>query len=366
MGQTKERSWTYPVVVFLFLFCLAGIDPAWSAEPSSSVAAALGLFKQGQTQEAISHLKKWIHKNPSDLEARHALAEIYLASKDFRNAKETYLDLIDKNPEDARAYHNLGLLDLKEQRPEEAVRNLVAAVAINPNLREGYFNLGELALVSDRLDRALEFFQKADALSKKAEPARHSWVHERLGAVYAKKGEPEQAAKQFKIALKIDPKNIRAEQNLGFLYLAARKAKEAEGEFQNVLRIQPENSSAHYGLGVALRELKQNEKALPEFQKAIELNPQWIDPYLQAAALLRAEKRGEEALERYRKTLPLYEKFLKSNPDHSATRLQYAKVLIHTGAMGEAKKQLKKVLKKEKEESPLAQEAKFLTDRAKQ
>ena len=59
-------------------------------------------------------------------------------------------------------------------------------------------------------------------------------------------------------------------------------------------------------------------------------------------------------------------KFLKSNPDHSATRLQYAKVLIHTGAMGEAKKQLKKVLKKEKEESPLVQEAKFLTDRAKQ
>lgn len=353
------------LLVFLLLFSIAGIDPAWSAEPSSSVAAALASFKQGQTQEAITHLKKWIDKNPRDLEARHALAEIYLASEDFRNARETYLDLIDKNPEDAQAYHNLGLLYLKEERPEEAVQNLVAAVAINPDLTEGYFNLGELALLSNRLDRAFEFFQKADVLSKKAEPSRHSRAHEKLGMVHAKKGEPEKAAEQFKIALKIDPKNVQAEQNLGFVYLAMGNVGEAEGKFQNVLRLQPENSSAHYGLGIALRQLKQNEQALREFQKAIEANPELIDAYLHLAALFAAQGKNSEALQVYRKTLPLYQKFLESNPDHSAVRLQYAKVLIQTEGAEEAKKQLKKILKKEKKENPLAQESKSLLERIK-
>lgn len=351
--------------IFLFLFYLAGIEPAWSAEPSSSVAAALAYFKQGQTQEAITHLKKWIDKNPNDLEARHALAAIYLASEDFRNAREAYLDLIDQNPEDAQAYHNLGLLYLKEERPEEAVQSLVAAVAINSNLGEGYFNLGELALLADRLDSAIKFFQKADELSKEGEPSRHSRAHERLGTAYLKGTQPQKAAEQFNIALKIDPKNIWAEQNLGFAYLAMGKVGEAEGKFQDVLRLQPENSSAHYGLGVALRQLKQNEKAILEFRKAIDMNPELVDAYLHLAALLAAQGKNPEALAIYRKSLPLYEKFLESNPDHSATRLQYAKVLIGTGAADEAKKQLKKILKKEKKESPLAQESKSLLERIK-
>lgn len=203
-------------LVFLFLFCLAGIVEGWSAEPSGSVASALASFKQGQTQGAISQLKKWINKNPNDFEARHALAEIYLASQDFRNAKGAYLDLIDINPEDAQAYHNLGLLYLREEKPDKAVQNLVAAVALKPDLAEGFFNLGELALASNQLERAKRFFQRADALSKKGAPSRHSFAHERLGTVYLKGAQFEKAIEQFKTALKIDPKNTRAKENLDF------------------------------------------------------------------------------------------------------------------------------------------------------
>ena len=328
------------------------------AENPSSVSQVVAFFKEGRTQDAIDYAKKLIKENSNNFEAAHALAEIYLASEDFQNARKTYLDLTQKNPKDAPAHNNLGLLYLKREMPKEAIRSFRKAIEIDPNFLEAHFNLGETALVLGQKDRALTFFQEAETLSQKFQSSHQSAIQERLGILYARKEKQELAIEQFKKALKTNPDHVRTRRNLGFAYLASGKVKEAEQEFQKVLQTEPDHAMTHYALGVSLRRLKQDQESLSEFKKAIGLDPELIEAYFYAGDLLTAAGQKTEAFEIYRKVLPLFEKFLKKNSGDSLTRFQYAQVLTQLGETEAAKEQLKKVAKKEKKNSPLAQASK--------
>lgn len=132
-------------------------------------------------------------------------------------------------------------------------------------------------------------------------------THNNLGDVYARRGDLENAAREFKKAIEIKPSYADAYHNLANTYLEMRKTEEAIGTYQKAiffnpnlwqsyqnlaavyfrqerygpagenliqaLKIKPQNSTLHINLGIVYLRQGQNLKAKDEFRKAYELEP---------------------------------------------------------------------------------------------
>ena len=79
----------------------------------------------------------------------------------------------------------------------------------------------------------------------------HNDGHDTLGAVLGQMGRTQEAAEQFRTAIRIQPNDSEAHCNLGNVLLAQGKFADASNEFQSALRIFPDIATAHFGLGAA-------------------------------------------------------------------------------------------------------------------
>ena len=121
-------------------------------------------FTLKQFDEAENYIKKAISVLP-DAYFYENLAKIYLETKDYNQAKETFLNglKIDENNFEltfglALAYKNLTEKDL-------AVKTYEKALEIKPDSAQVYFNLANLYIQNNETDKGLEYLKKAGELS---------------------------------------------------------------------------------------------------------------------------------------------------------------------------------------------------------
>lgn len=79
--------------------------------------------------------------------------------------------------------------------------------------------------------------------------------------------------------------------------------------------------------------------------------------FLRTKIEMKKNGRKEETREWYEKTLPLFERLLEGKPTASVARLSFARVLIETGQIKRAKKNLKRIINQEAEENPVTGQA---------
>jgi tetratricopeptide (TPR) repeat protein len=137
-----------------------------------------------------------------------------------------------------------------------------------------------------------------DAAGKSPGKAR---PHNNLGAYFEEAGRLEEAAREFRSAASLDPKNPEIRFNLGLVNFRLGRFDNAIGDLEATVSLRPEDSEAHYNLGLlygrvgrpdlatkemntsyAIRHYEQGksylrqglpEEAIREFQAAIRLNP---------------------------------------------------------------------------------------------
>ena len=93
-------------------------------------------------------------------------------------------------------------------------------------------------------------------------------AYQRLGALYAKKGEWELAHKNFDLAVAKDPKNLEIQCDLGYCLYLQHRDNEAEACLRRVLTADADNARAHNNLGLLLARNGRQDDALAEFFKA--------------------------------------------------------------------------------------------------
>jgi Tfp pilus assembly protein PilF len=93
-------------------------------------------------------------------------------------------------------------------------------------------------------------------------------AYQRLGMLYAQKGEWELSQKYFDIAIKKDPKNPELECDQGYAFYLQHRDQEAEQRFRHALAIEPEFTRAHNNLGMLCARRGQENDALKEFAAA--------------------------------------------------------------------------------------------------
>lgn len=124
------------------------------------------------------------------------------------------------------------------------------------------------------------------------------------GIILAKKGDNQQALKNYIKSIKIDPNYASAHYNLGLLYNKTRKFDNAVIHFERALELNPE-LNIYNSLGIAYKNLKDVENAVYNFSKSIEIDPINAAPFYNRAGLLLESKNYKDALKDYLKYLEL-------------------------------------------------------------
>ena len=124
--------------------------------------------------------------------------------------------------------------------------------------------------------------------------------------VFFKRGEMEEAAKQFQRELELNALYAPAMYQLAYIRLQQRQAPEATRLLAEVIKQEPGNSDAHYQLGKALLEQGDASAAIRELETSVQLHPTDYG-YFQlsrAYVLTGRDNDAKQALENFEKLKP--------------------------------------------------------------
>jgi tetratricopeptide (TPR) repeat protein len=83
-----------------------------------------------------------------------------------------------------------------------------------------------------------------------------------------------EAAKEFRLAARLDPDNAEARMWLGMTYSSLKQDNRALAEFQAGLRLAPNSDNGHYAFGQFLFGLKKYADSAVEFERAVSISPE--------------------------------------------------------------------------------------------
>ena len=199
-------------------------------------------------------------------------------------------------------YHSPSAFDLKIVALDyvllgdyaDADKWLTRSLAWNPQDSEGWYYLGRTKYNENRFAEAVSAFEqclKLDPKNVKAE--------DNLGLSFAGLGLNEEAATAYQTAIawqaQLLVKNPGPYIDLGSLLLDENKTDEAISNLFQAVEISPRDSKAHETLGKAYARLDQLPKAQRELEKALELSPQSTNLHCMLAPVYRKQGLTEKA-----------------------------------------------------------------------
>jgi Flp pilus assembly protein TadD len=163
--------------------------------------------------------------------------------------------------------------------------------------------------------------------------------HNSRGIELADRGWLDEAIKEFKRAIELDPNSAHAHDNLATVYAEQKKYRAALDEYLVALRLEPDSATAHYNLACFLS-AHALHFAVAEYREAIELEPDYPDAHLNLGLTLADADRTDEAMAELKRAVEL--DLGDALPRHELAGLQ-----MDTGDYRSAIAQLKEVVRLE-------------------
>ncbi|SPE28103.1 exported hypothetical protein [Acidobacteriia bacterium SbA2] len=235
-------------------------------EPAN-VEANLGLgrayFQHGQAAQAVQSFERALQLQPGNADAVEWLGKSYLRA---REPQET-VDLISREDSLANHYAWAHLLLARafdaQDKLDEARGELQRALAIDPHCRGAHFALGFIAWTTRYLETAeREFRMEIDLDSQEALP--YYYLVETLEV----EGKLDEAEAVLKTMGREAPNTYLYHYSAGKLVEFRGDFEAAAREFREAIRIDPKQSEAHYHLAVMLQKLGESAQAKREFELA--------------------------------------------------------------------------------------------------
>ncbi|HSN16017.1 MAG TPA: tetratricopeptide repeat protein [Anaeromyxobacteraceae bacterium] len=165
--------------------------------------------------------------------------------------------------------------------------------------------------------------------------------HNARGIELADRGWLDEAVKEFRKAIDLDPESAHAHDNLATVYAEKKRFREALSEYLAALELDPDAPTAHYNLAnfLATHAL---DMAVDEYRASLALDPEHPDTHLNLGLTLADRGEDEEAERSLRKAVELAPK--DAYPRHELAALQ-----MDAGDYRAAIAQLKEVVRLEPE-----------------
>lgn len=266
---------------------LLWLQQAIRTEPGSVTAQyRFGLVQKalGNTDEAVSALRKAQAIQPGNLDATVALAEIFSEMKKYDLAITEYRNAIAASPKDPAIHLKLGSLLLDKGQYASAAGEFDKAMETTVDVKQkGYIShmLGNAYMADGNYDGAIAAQKHAIAFNGELPQATLS-----LGIAYFKKGAYAEALETLEGLRETNPQGdivVDLNYNLANAYLENVNYERALQYYNLVLKARPSFFMVHYQLGNLYYKQNAYLKAIDEYRTALPklTNPDEIyDTYL--------------------------------------------------------------------------------------
>ena len=182
------------------------------------------------------------------------------------------------------------LIDTKNEIDKQRIRFPNSPILFNI--------LGAVFAGQNQINDAIKNYKKAIKINPK-----YAQAYNNLGAALQKSGEINEAIEYYKHAIIIKKDFVEAYNNLGNLYQDIGKKKDALNIFYKVIKIKPDYAEVYNLIGMVLDDLSQFDEALTYYKKSIDLKPNNYFTYNNIGNLLSNIGKHDEATSAYYKSL---------------------------------------------------------------
>ncbi|HQX27214.1 MAG TPA: tetratricopeptide repeat protein [Alphaproteobacteria bacterium] len=288
------------------------------------------LNARGRLDEAIAHYKKALEKAPDTPDFLNNLGATLIALCRYDEALPLFQKILEKDPKSFNALSNIGAALQNRKQYEEALEYYAQAITVKPdafNVRynvaqifkslgrqaealAGYeqvlelkpdhtnalLNAAHILRVQNRFDEAMDYFSKIPTLD--ADEETRANAHANRGQILHRKGNCEEAIREYKRALEFLPDAAEILSNLGVSYNAVGQYEEALECYEKSLVLQPGTDETYNNISGTLKNLGRLEESMACCRKAMELAPHksWIYSNLLLAMIYSAEVTPEDLL----------------------------------------------------------------------
>lgn len=320
----------------------------------------MALEAGGQFEDAVAAYRAAIELEPDFLDAWNNLGNALLALGRFDEAIDSYRSILELVPDAADIHYNLaGAFEQQGdlQRAETSYRD---ALRFNPSMAEAHNNLGAILKRLDRFDEAIACFEKALSLRPGYADAELNRANALLsqqgsssdggvtfavaqpniteaaaliarGQEYERRGRFDDAAENFRKAIRVDSNCTAAYFGLGFALLSDGKHEEARAAYESGLSIDSRNAAAWNNLGSIHLSLQSQTDAIRCFRKAMEIDPQDAKACYNLGNALKDRWELDEAVRCYRCALEI-------DPQMAEAHINLGVTLQHLGLLDDAVK----------------------------
>src|SRR5204862_4620190 len=144
---------------------------------------------------------------------------------------------------------------------------------------------GDAALADDQTFAAIEAYSGAIALRGES-----MLPHLRLGETYLRRNNLEEAAREFRLASRLDPAAIRPLEELGDVTYQQQNYARAVDAYQRFIHLDDNFARVSYKLALAWYRSGSIDRALEALKGAIRLDPRMADAYYLLGVCLREKK----------------------------------------------------------------------------
>ena len=278
------------------------------------VLLGMDRFHAGRAREAIEPLRRAVELNPPNAEANFYLGVCLLSLDREDEATKAFNRLASQAP---ATVDELYLLTRAYSRLSSAMLSQLATLGENSyrmhQIRGEYFDL------QNNPDQAIKEYEMAVRLRPEL-PS----LHYVLGSAYWKHSELDKAAAELGQAIELDPKHFTAHYKLGMVLLEQNDPLQAVAEFRTALAEQPGLNDGYLGLGKALFKLGENEAAVPQLQRYVQLSPLDPTPHYLLYQIFRSLNRSEEA----QHELAAFQEKEKKVKDRKTSKIQEGTVAV--------------------------------------
>jgi tetratricopeptide (TPR) repeat protein len=200
--------------------------------PGPTAIVGMDYLKLGSPEKAIPLLQRALKLDPSNRDAREALASSYLDQENFRSAGEEFRQI----------------------------------AVLDSNKSGAWFKLGH-----EYLDLAARLAYRGARLYRES-----AWGHRFLGDLLFQRDRWEDASQEYRKALGIEPRQSGLHTSLAQTYLHAQKLEEAETELHLELKLDSGTELAWLGLANLQLARGQATAALESLGKVWEISPEFL------------------------------------------------------------------------------------------
>jgi tetratricopeptide (TPR) repeat protein len=298
----------------------------------------LNLIDQGTPFEAAQFLRRAVDLNPSNLDARAKLAEIYLTAymanpQRFKTllpqVEDMKTKILQQDPNSFDGLRLQAILYLAAQKKSEALATFAKANQIRPHSRQLIGWYAQALVSADQTPQAEALVRDMLAHDKTWGPG-----YDFLYVTYKRENEPQKAEAVLRSRVQNDPKSAVAILNLSNYLVTTNRYGEAEALMKKTLDDKAAFPAAHEMLGDFYARTKKYDAAIEQYQEGAREDKKRELSYNQRIVTAYA------LMGRRADALHLAQSLAAKNPKDTTSNEMYASLLLETGLQSDAKKSL--------------------------